>query len=159
MRNGEGDQVLILFKQEGTVINGYAAEADPGEKEQLAFGLPKMFDEFVFGEPVNSAGTTFVVWKTENTVWLTGLPLTTDNHSEELLSPFDGKPDTYIKWALDYFKGSYHEEGIPLDTVTRIFNQESLTREMVLAIVPELEDWPQLIEDLEEISFPYHLTH
>jgi hypothetical protein len=159
MRNGEGDQLLILFKEEATVINGYFAEAEQGEKAALTLGLPEVFHEFIFGEPVHSAGTTFVVWKTGNEDWQTGNPAATDNHSEELLSPLDGKPETYIKWALDYFKGSYKEEGIPLDTVTRIFKHEPLTKEMVLTLVPELEDWEQLLEDLEEISFPYHISH
>lgn len=159
MRNGEGDQLLILFKEEGTAINGYFAEAEQGEKAGLTLGLPEVFHEFLFGEPVHSAGTTFAVWKTGNLDWQTGTPAVSDDHSEELLSPLDGKPETYIKWAMDYFKGSYNQKGIPLDTVTRIFNQETLTKEMVLSIVTELEDWEQLKEDLVEISFPYHISH
>lgn len=158
MRNGEGDQLLILFKAEGTVINGYFAEAEQADKTQLTQGLPEIFHEFMFGEPVNSAGTTFCVWKTENQDWATGLPGESDDHSEELLSPLDGNPETYIKWASDYFKGSYKEEGISIEIVTAIFNQEPLSKEMVLTLVPALEDWDLLLEDLEEISFPYHIN-
>lgn len=159
MRNGEGDQLLILFKKEGAVINGYFAEAEQGNKEQLTLGLPAVFHEFIFGEPVHSAGTTFCVWQIEGQNWETAGQTAADDHSEELLSPLDGKPETYIKWALEYFKESYKEEGIPLDTVASIYNQESLTSEMVLSIVPQLEDWEQLKEDLIEISFPHHIIH
>lgn len=158
MRNGEGDQLLILFRNEGTVINGFFAEAEQSDKTQLTAGLPQVFHEFIFGEPVNSAGTTFCVWKTEGQDWKTGMPAESDDHSEELLSPLDGNPDTYIKWATDYFKGSYQEEGIPAEVVNALFNQEALSKEMVLALVPVLGDWELLLEDLAEISFPYHIN-
>ena len=158
MRNGEGDQLLILFNTEGTVINGYFAEAEQGDKAELTKGLPQAFHEFIFGEPVNSAGTTFCVWKTGDQDWATGIPVASDDHSEELLSPLDGNPETYIKWATDYFKGSYKEEGISREVVTAIYNQEPLSREMVLTLVPQLEDWELLLEDLTEISFPYHIN-
>lgn len=158
MRNGEGDQLLILFKTGGTVINGFSAAAEQADKTQVTQGLPELFHEFMFGEPVNSAGTTFCVWKTENQDWNTGVSGENDDHSEELLSPLDGNPETYVKWATDYFKGSYREEGISLDVVTAIFNNEPISREMVFALVPALEDWHLLLEDLAEISFPYHIN-
>jgi len=158
MRNGEGDQLLILFKAEGTVINGYFAEAEQGDKTQLTQGLPEVFHEFMFGEPVNSAGTTFCVWKTEGQDWSTGLPAAADDHSEELLSPLDGNPETYIKWATDYFKGHYKEEGISAEVVAAIYNHQAISRDMVLTLVPQLEDWDLLLEDLAEISFPYHIN-
>jgi hypothetical protein len=158
MRNGEGDQVLILFRTEGTVINGFAHEAAEGNKGQLTHQLPEVFHEFMFGEPVHSAGTTFCVWKNGAEEWTAGILGDTDDHSEELLSPLDANPETYVKWATDYFKGSYKESGIPVEVVSRIFNKEPLTREMVLSIVNELEDWEQLTEDLIEISYPYHIN-
>lgn len=158
MRNGEGDQLLVLFNNEGTVINGFSAETEQGEKEQLTRELPEIFHEFIFGEPVHSAGTTFCLWKTHDQEWKTGINTEEGNHSEEMLSPLDGNPETYVKWAADYFKGSYHTDGIPLDTVTRIYNQEPLTREMVLSLVDNLEDWEQLTDDLSEISYPHHLN-
>ena len=158
MRNGEGDQLLVLFRNEGAVINGYFSEAEQGEKDKLTARLPEVFHEFIFGEPVNSAGTTFCVWQLNNSPWTTGIPSENDDHSEELLSPLDGEPASYVKWASDYFKGSYKEGGIPLETVVRIFAQEPLTKEMVLSIVDHLEDWDQLTEDLIEISYPYHIN-
>jgi len=158
MRNGEGDQLLMLFKNEGTVINGFFAEAEQDEKNRLTDQLPELFHEFMFGEPVNSAGTTFCVWKIDGQEWTTGITAASDNHSEELLSPFDGVPLTYMNWATDYFKGNYKDGGIPLDIVTSIYNQEPLTKEMVLSLVDNLEDWDLLLEDLIEISYPYHIN-
>jgi hypothetical protein len=159
MRNGEGDQMLILFREEGTVINGFAHEAPEGNKEELTQHLPEAFHEFIFGEPVYSAGTTFCVWKSGTENWTTGIIADgVDDHSAELLSPLDASPETYIKWATEYFKGSYKETGIPVQVVKQLFNNEPLTKEMVLLVVDELEDWEQLIEDLIEISYPYHIN-
>lgn len=158
MRNGEGDQLLVLFKKEGTVINGFSADADQGQKDQLTHLLPEVFHEFMFGEPVNSTGTTFCVWKTDGEDWKTGLITAGNDHSEELLSALDGEPASYVKWATNYFKGSYKESGISMEMVQQIYQHEPLTKDGVLSIVDQLEDWEQLIEDLEEISYPYHIN-
>jgi len=74
---------------------------------------------------------------------------------EEMLNIFDGYPQTYIDWATVYFEESYKESGIPLDTVTKIYKGETLTKEMILSIIEELEDWEQLKADLKEINYPY----
>ncbi len=73
-----------------------------------------------------------------------------------MLYIFDGKPQTYIDWATEYFEGSYKESGIPLATVSKIYNGETLTKDMVLSTVDELEDWEQLEKDLIEIDYPYN---
>lgn len=158
MRNGEGGQLLILFRKEGTVINGFYAEAEQGEIENLTEQLPAVFHEFIYGEPVNSTGTTFCVWKLEGENWSTGIVSENDDHSEELLTALHTKPASYAEWATDYFKGGYKETGIPIDVVTRIYNQEPLNEDMVLSIVDPLEDWELLKEDLLEISYPYHIN-
>lgn len=159
MRNGEGGQMLILFRDEGAVINGYTSEMADSNKEALTSQLPAVFEEFIFGEPVSSSGTTFCVWTQADGNWQTGLLPAEDDYSEELLSALDGQPETYLKWASSYYAGSYIEGGIPLETVTRIFKQEPLTTEMVRSLVKEVEDWNQLKEDLTEISYQYHLIH
>jgi len=155
MRDGQGDQMLVLFREEGCVINGFSAAAATGNKEKLTTGLPPVFNEFIFGEPVNSIGTTFCIWNTTG-VWQTGILPDEDDLSGELLSLFDGKPESYVKWASVYFEGNYRQNGIPLETVTRIYNQEPLSKTMVLSLVDDLVDWEQLEEDLLEISYPYH---
>jgi len=157
MRNGEGDQLLILFTTAGAVINGYLSEANQEEKDKLTAGLPEAYHEFIFGEPVNSTGTTFCIWTTTDGNWTTGHIPAGEDKSEELLSLLDGKPKTYINWATDYFKGSYKENGIPGETVSRIFNGETLTADMIFSIIEVLEDADQLKEDLIEISYPYHI--
>ena len=156
MRNGSGDQMLILFRQDGCVINGFAHEFEQEDKRKLTTNLPSIFDEFIFGEPVKTIGTTFCLWTTEQGKWTIGQVENYDDNSEEMLNIFDGNPQTYVDWATDYFEDSYIESGIPLDTVTKIYNGQTLTKEMVLTIVDELEDWEQLEADLNEINYPFN---
>ena len=155
MRDGSGDQMLILFKQDGCVINGFAHEYPQQEKQKLTKNLPAMFNEFMFDEPVKTIGTTFCLWTTGNTSWQLGQMESYEDGSGEMLNIFDGNPQTYMDWATEYFEGSYVQSGIPLETVTKIYNGEILTKEMVLTIVEELEDLEQLEADLDEIGYPY----
>ncbi|QLL57769.1 MULTISPECIES: hypothetical protein [Empedobacter] len=162
MRNGEGDQMLILFVQEGCVINGFAHELYDFEeklpaKEKLTQEMPEIFNEFIFGEPVQSIGSTFCIWTTKQNKWKIGKLEHFQDGSDEFLEIFDGNPQTYIDWATEYFEESFIETGIPLKTVTEIYNGKTLTKEMVLTIVEELEDWKQLEKDLKEIGYSYDL--
>ncbi|MDR2237862.1 MAG: hypothetical protein LBE92_17195 [Chryseobacterium sp.] len=155
MRNGSGDHMLMLFSQKCSVINGFIQDAPQPDIQKVTADLPSVFEEFIFGEPVHSIGTTFCLWTTEPKSWHTGESGITDDHLQEMLHIFDGNPQTYINWATGYFEDSYKASGIPLETVTRIYNGEVLTKEMVLTIVGEPEDWDQLEEDLTEADYPY----
>ncbi len=154
MRNGQGDQMLILFLRQDCAINGYVHEIKQPHKQQITENLPTLFDEFIFGEPVNTIGTTFCLWTTDRSSWQTGQLDGSDDNSEEMLSIFDGNPQTYIDWASEY----YEESGISLKTVRQIYAGQPLTRAMVLSVVDELTDWSQLELDLQEINYPYNFS-
>jgi hypothetical protein len=156
MRNGSGDQMLILFRQDGCIINGFAHEFKQQDKQKLTLNLPQIFETFLFEEPVKTIGTTFCLWTTEQKKWQTGQIENYEDHSDEMLNIFGGNPQTYISWATEYFEESYIESGIPLKTVTEIYNGQTLTKGMVLSIVEDLEDWEQLETDLNEIGYPYN---
>ena len=156
MRNGEGEEMHILFREDGCVISGFAHEFDQQDKLKLTDNLPTIFKEFIFGEPLNSIGTTFCLWTTELKNWQIGQLENFDDNSEYFLNIFDGQPQTYIDWATEYFEESYKESGIPLNTVSKIYSGQTLTKKMVLSIVDELEDWDQLRADLDEIDYPYN---
>lgn len=162
MRNGEGNQMLVLFREDGCVINGFSQDfyefRKDYPKDELTKRLPEIFNEFIFGEPVNTIGTTFCIWSTIAEKWETGEIKTNQDGSSDMLYIFDGLPYTYIDWASDYFQDSYKESGIPFDIVTKIYQGETLTKEMVLSIVDELEDWLQLESDLKEINYPYDFS-
>jgi hypothetical protein len=158
MKNGSGDEVLVLFKKDGCVINGFAYEFQQPNKEEITKNLPTIFDDFIYGEPIKSIGTTFCLWTTNSINWEIGHIKNHENNSEEMLYIFDGNPQTYINWATDYFESYYIDSGISLDTVIKIYNGEELTKEMVLTIVEEIEDWQQLETDLKEIDYSYNFN-
>ena len=156
MRNGQGDEMHILFMDNGCAINGFAHEFPQQDKTMLTKGLPAVFSDFIFGEPVASIGTTFCLWTTDS-AWKVGEIGNIDDYSGKMLGIFDGNPETYIGWATEYFDGSYKETGIPLETVSRIYKGETLTKEMVLSIGHDIDDWNQLIADIDEIGYPHNL--
>ncbi|RZL50177.1 MAG: hypothetical protein EOP00_05485 [Pedobacter sp.] len=161
MRNGEGDQMLILFREDGCVINGFAHEAfdednETANKQKLTAGLPEIFNEFIFQEPVKSVGTTFCIWSLTDHEWQIAQDGTADDGSDEMLGIFDGNPQTYVDWATVYFEESYKETGIPLSTVKQIYEGKTLTKELVRSLVDEVEDWQQLEAELIEIGYPYN---
>ncbi|MCB2379752.1 hypothetical protein LGH70_19305 [Hymenobacter sp. BT635] len=155
MNDGEGDQMLILFRPEGCVINGFVQEYDQPDKAQVTRGLPAVFDEFIFGEPVNSIGTTFCLWYTPAHGWQTGVVENEDDGSEELLFILDGQPETYAEWATEYFTEDTDRKAVTPEAVAPIYRGEALTKSMVLALVDDLPDWVQLATDLQEIRYPY----
>ena len=71
-----------------------------------------------------------------------------------MLNIFDGTTQAYIDWATDY----YELDILPLETVSKIYNGQPLTKELVLSLVEELENWQQLENDLIEIDYPYSFS-
>ena len=129
MRDGQGDQMLILFTKNGICINGFAHESQMNGWKQIQieekksfkeklFGtknelktelrqeifngvldsLPEVFNEFIYGEPVKSIGTTFCIWSIENDWKIGEIKLPNDNYkdgSKDLLQLLDGQAKTY----------------------------------------------------------------
>jgi len=175
MRNGQGDQMLILFSNKGTCINGFAHESEmngwekePGKKliQKILHGvvsdLPEVFNDFIFGEPVKSIGTTFCIWQTStNKEWKTGKILLPMNDykdgSMDLLQLLDGKPSTYKDWAEEYYEEEFEENELKLELVEKIYSHTVLTVELIKSINPKLEDIGKLKSDLQEIGYQYKL--
>lgn len=158
MRNGSGDEMQILFRAEGCVLNGLMHEYAQPDKAQITCGLPACFDDFMFGEPVNSIGTTFCLWYTPAHGWQTGVLKNEEDGSEELLYIFDGQPETYAEWAYEYYCEDTGRPPLDVAAVAKVYQGAVLTRELVLDIVGEVADWPQLAEDLQAIGYPFHFS-
>ena len=157
MRNGQGDNVLILFHSNGCVINGMIHEYYPKDKSKLTEGLPDIFNEFIFGEPVNSIGTTFCIWADNNSKWKIGNVEDFEDGSQEVLYIFNGIPQTYIDWAAYYFEIDWKDKDKVNETVSMIYKGFPLTNEMVYTLNNNFNHLKQLIEDLKEIEYPYAL--
>jgi hypothetical protein len=158
MRDGEGDEMLVLFRAEGCVINGFLHEYDQPEKAQVIRGLPDVFDSFLLEEPINSLGTTFCLWYTPAHGWQRGVVENEDDGSEELLYIFDNDPATYAEWATEYYLDETNRRPLTAAAVAPIYHHEVLTKAMVLAINEELEDWVALAAELQEIGYPYNFS-
>ena len=158
MRDGQGDEMQILFRSEGCVINGLMHEYNQPDKAKVTRGLPECFDEFMFGEPVNSIGTTFCLWFTPAHGWQTGVLASEEDGSEELLYIFDGNPETYTEWADEYYGDETDRPPLDVAAVAQVYQGTTLTKELVLSIMAEVEDWPQLAEDLQAIDYPYDFS-
>ncbi len=158
MRDGEGGQMLLLFHPQGCVINGMDHEHYPKNKEKLTKGLPEIYNDFIFGEPVNSIGTTFCIWTNEIGLWQTGELDTFEDGSKELLYIFDGNPQTYIDWAKEYYEDGFTIKPDTLQVIASIYQGKPLTKSMVYSLVDNLDDWEQLIDDLNEINYPYSFS-
>jgi hypothetical protein len=158
MRDGEGDEMLVLFRAEGCVINGFLHEYDQPEKAQVTRGLPDVFDSFLLEEPINSLGTTFCLWYTPDHGWQRGIVENEDDGSEELLYIFDNDPATYAEWATEYYLDETDRRPLTAEAVAPVYHHEVLTKAMVLAINEELEDWTMLAADLQEIGYPYDFS-
>ncbi len=157
MNDGEGDQLLVLFRPEGCVLNGYLLGYDAPPVAELTQGLPAAFREFMLGEPVASIGTTFCRWYTPAGGWQASPVAHAEDGAEELLFIFDNQPATYAEWATEYYTDETDRPAIPAAAVAPLYHHQSLTKALALAINPELEDWPALAAELEIIGYPHEL--
>lgn len=171
MRDGSGDQMLIHFQKNGTIINGFAHESKMNGWTSNSDGkmiqniwkgvlddLPQIYNEFIFGNPIKNIGTTFCIWSIEgNSKWKIGqIEYPNDQYfdgSEELLNIFDKKPTTYKDWALDY----YELEDIEIAILAKIYEMQPITNSMVKILNPSLVNMNQLKKDLDEIGYQYSL--
>ena len=158
MRDGQGDQMLILFNKNGVVINGFAHESIMRNWKGIRENIPDEFKEFIFGEPVKSIGTTFCIWQTKSDrKWQVGdINFPENNYldgSKDLLKILDGKPDTYKNWAIEY----YELDELSIELVEKVYNHKLLTKELINKMNPKLSDIDKLESDLKEIGYKYEL--
>ena len=182
MRDGQGDQMLILFTKNGICINGFAHESQMNGWKQIQieekksfkeklFGtknelktelrqeifngvldsLPEVFNEFIYGEPVKSIGTTFCIWSIENDWKIGEIKLPNDNYkdgSKDLLQLLDGQAKTYKNWAEEYY-----EKEFKIELIESVYAGNPISKELVLELNSEIEDLEALRTELVEIGF------
>ena len=87
-------------------------------------------NEFIFGEPVKSIGTTFCIWQiqTDNNWRIGKVKLPNDDYKDgsiDLLQLLDGKPLTYKNWAEEYYEENFEDNELKLELVEKIYNGET----------------------------------
>jgi hypothetical protein len=160
MRDGSGDDLFIAFGADGVFIKGYAHEApmspcavgrDGKVWPGIYDGVPKILHDFRDEPAFSRDNVTFCLWwEAKHPGWRVGVrtfPTTHDpDGSEDVLAIYDGKPETYVAWARDYY-----ETQVALDAVAAIYRQEALTEGLVRrlnaeaslnAVLEESANWP-----------------
>ena len=147
MRNGSGDEFIILFAKEGAVIKGFAHESimspfrnDPPKMwKGVIDKLPKFLRTYLSDPALELIATTFCIWRTvSDTKWKCGKIAFPDDDLADgsgiLLSILDGKPETYQQYAQEYFG-----KAIDLSVVQHIYQHMPLTDELVKKLNDSLQ--------------------
>ena len=114
--------------------------------------VPDVFRGFLAEPAFAVEDTTFCLWRrTEDPCWRIGniaYPEGADpDGSDQLLFIFDGKPETYRKFAEEYY-----ERSIPLSAVEYIYKHQPLTDEIIASLNPDASI-ADLKADIENIGY------
>lgn len=162
MRDGSGDEFYALFNSAGCWIKGFAHECQmtpyrdqpprlwPGVLEVV----PNEFADCLQEPAFSIQNTTFCIYRRHSDPsWQIG-PVQfpqgdSDAHgSQSLLSPLDGRPESYHSWAEDYY-----ELELNLGAIASVYAHRPLTTEMVMQMNPEVS-LQDLSSEINEIGYP-----
>ncbi|MCI0703246.1 MAG: hypothetical protein L0241_19375, partial [Planctomycetia bacterium] len=167
--------LFALFTKDGCFLKGFVhtAPMTPYAKRSrrvwrgVLDSVPACFASGLNEPAFAMADTTFCIWRQYNdNCWQVGKikfpktkldfrgdPIDPDG-SGHLLSPYDGKPETYLKWAQDYFDLGKTGENLTLEHVQHIYAHKPLTTKLVKEINPKLT-LAGLKKDITEIDYPH----
>lgn len=156
--NGAGDHLFALFTEDGTIIKGFDHESAlsphagdeyevwPGIYEEVPASLLSLLE----AEELEKEEVTFCIWReNQDTVWRTGevdIPPGEDDGSGFLLGTIFETAEDYADWAEAYF-----DMPIPIDIVTRFYEDSPITEEMVRLLNPE-RDTEEALSELKELG-------
>jgi hypothetical protein len=149
-----------LAEKLGNIFGKKKTVSEPQIWPGVVDTVPDEFKDFVFGQPIKSIGTTFCIWRTnQDTKWSIGnIQFPKDKYgdgSEDMLYILDGNPVTYQKWATEYYEEQFEKRPLRLDLVKHVYGFLPLTREVILGLNPDLEDFDELKNDLAEIGYEH----
>ena len=156
MRNGQGDDLFVLFNAQGAFIKGFVHDAPIVSQkvpaEHFYRSLPLEFEECAREPAFSPERVTFCLWRLNNQrSWSHSdvPPCGADaDGSANLLTMLDGSPETYRAWGTDYY-----ERDISIEPVAAVYRHEPLTEALIQALNPE-QRLALLSDDLEEIAYP-----
>jgi len=166
--NGSGDNLVVIFTENGTLIKGFdheseynqfsADEWDDAFFEHTFSGLPEEFAELL--DEDDRDNTTFCMWCMDDSdMWVQNEPEKNgeddddeddeddDGGKDYLLGFIRRTPEDWSDWAKDY-----HETEIALDVVKKVYNGEPLTEEDVVKLNPK-RNAKDVFSELEEFPF------
>lgn len=156
MRNGEGDDWLILFTARGAIMKGFVLDSEmakdcpwPGVIDEV----PDDFADFLNDLAFAIDKTTFCFWHgPADSSWTVGpvdFPDSKDpDGSAKLLRFLDGDPETYRQWGEEYYG-----ERLNPKAIEQIYRHDRLTEFLVRSLNPKarLRD---LREEIAGIGYP-----
>jgi hypothetical protein len=161
LRNGAGDHYSALFSSAGCWLKGFAHEAElspfmqdpPGVVAGMFDGLPAEFAACLSEPAFAIEETTFCLWRTTgDPSWRRGtLPVPADRDADgsaDLLWLLDGRAETYVTWAEDYF-----EREVPLTAVRAVYDHAVVDADLLAELTDDVE-LGELQSDLLEIGYP-----
>jgi len=157
MRNGQGDDVFALFNCHGVFIKGFDHESVVASlrlpSEQFYRDLPHQFSACCIEPALSPEFVTFCMWRLfEDSGWSRAkiaLPTSDDaDGSAHLLAILDCSPETYLRWATEYY-----EREVSAQAVIAVYEHRALTEEIVAALNPTCS-LASLREDIAEIGYP-----
>lgn len=138
VRNGSGDELFAVFDGHGAFLKGCAHESSAASVPSAHFyrDLPAEFEGSSCEPAFSPDSVTFCIWFPVNqSKWSSSaatLPDGIDDGSADLLSMLDGNPETYWRWAREYY-----DRDIPMHAVESVYQQRLLTEELVTALNPQ----------------------
>lgn len=161
MSNGSGDDYFIWFGAPGVAISGFDHESamTPALNDEKVFpgvldAVPAEFTEFLNEPAFTMQWTSFCAWQLKREgIWRCGPVKSPDpshrdpDGSRELLRFIVGGPAEYIEYADGYL-----EQQIDHDSVTRIYNQEPLTADLLRSLGCK-RSLSELSADIAEIGY------
>lgn len=160
--NGSGDELVVIFTENGTLIKGFdheseynqfaADEWDNAFFEYTFSNLPEEFAELL--DEDSRDNTTFCMWCMDDSdMWVQNEQEINDEEEDDdagksyLLMFIRKTPEDWCDWAKDYY-----ETEIASDVVKKVYNGEKLTEEDVIKLNPE-RNAKEVFAELEEIPF------
>ncbi len=156
MRNGEGDDWLILFSPQGAIVKGFVLASKMAQDcpwPGVVDAVPEDFAAFTDEPAFAIEKTTFCLWRrSSDSAWNAGpvdYPGGSDpDGSAKLLQFLDGDRETYQAWGEEYYGARLNPRAIE-----QIYRHEQLTEFLVRSLNPRarLRD---LRPEIEEIGYP-----
>jgi hypothetical protein len=169
MRNGSGDEYSITFTDDGAFVRGFDHESPlspfiqtpPALWPGLLTGLPAALAPLA-EEPAFTLGDvpmmTVALWRLAGAKqWHHGqiaYPGAWENEyadpdgSDWLFAQLDGRSESYLHYASDYF-----ERQLPAEAVTAVIEHRPLTAALVRTLNPE-RSHHDMTADLNRIGYP-----
>lgn len=161
MRDGSGDHYYIWFMRQGAAIKGFAQDSllnpdnNDGEPYPEVFAnFPDELSYFLKEAAFLISDTTYCFWRRQiDSAWNSGDIAFPQNAgadpdgSRTMLKILDGRPETYVEYASEYFELEIAEED-----VNHVYQLKPLNPELLIRLHCQRK-LDQLAEDIKEIGY------